>query len=398
MTNTGSTVPINLNDDVHVSGNLDVNDNLDVGGNLKVNRINREDNGYSALYLESVKVDGSSITGQLTGNVIGHVTGTVSSLSNLDTNNLSEGSMHKYYTVARVRGDVSGGLGINYNESTGVFSLPQEVSNTSNVHFNNVTVDGTLNSDDINTLQTSVASKQATITTTTDLTMQNLTLSGYLRGPTNMIIDPETHDDDTGTLIVKGNLQVLGTTTTINSETLTINDNSIILNNNYSGPSPSENASIEIERGDINNASIKWNEIIDQWEFYKEGDTLSNIKCNTIRVDNDNTLGNISASFSGSTLTISGDANISYGVCTATGNPGTLSALSVSYIEKNTQLLIYYTNNSGGDINIENVLTINDGSCKTNLSEQLTITNNSSALFCIVRVSTVYILTVSQLY
>ena len=255
----------------------------------------------------------------------------------------------------------------------------------------------------ISSLQTSVASKQDTITSSTDLTMQNLTLSGYLRGPTNMTIDPATHGDDTRTLIVKGNLQVLGTTTTINSETLTINDNSIILNNNYSESSPSENAGIQIERGTLSNAIIQWNESDDQWEFYREGTgNLSNIKCNTLKVNNSDTLGSISASFSGSVLTINGNANISYGVCKSTGNPSgnpsTLSTLSVSNIEKNTQILIYYTNNSGGDIYIDNTLTISDATCKTNLSEQLTISNDSSALFCIVNIGDDYILTISQLY
>ena len=256
----------------------------------------------------------------------------------------------------------------------------------------------TTNATSIDTINTSLASKQNTITETTDLTMQNLTLSGYLRGPTNMIIDPETHSDNTGTLTVKGSLQVLGTTTTINSETLTINDNSIILNNNYSGSSPSENASIEIERGSLSNAIIQWNEGSDQWEFYREGiSNLSNIKCNTIKVNNDDTLGSISASFSESVLTINGNANISYGVCTASNHPTTLSTLSVSNIEKNTQILIYYHNNSGNDVYINNTLTISGATCKTNLSKQLTISSNSSALFCIFRVVDVYILTVSQL-
>ena len=217
MIQTGTSNPINLNDDVHVSGNLDVNDNLDVGGNLKVNRIDREDIYYSGLYLESVKVDGSSITGQLIGNVTGHVTGTVSSLSNLDTNNLSEGSINKYYTAARVRGDVSGGLGINYNESTGVFSLPQEVSNTSNVRFNNVTVDGTLNSDDITGTNVSVSN--------------NLT--------------------------VAGNLTVNGTQTIVNSTVVEIGDNKIVLN---AGGLSSNDAGII---ANVNNS---------QYEFYFKTD------------------------------------------------------------------------------------------------------------------------------
>jgi hypothetical protein len=61
-------------------------------------------------------------------------------------------------------------------------------------------------------------------TFTGDVFGTNLTLSGYLRGPSSFTIDPATHGDDTGTLIIAGNLQVDGTTTTINSTTLDVDD------------------------------------------------------------------------------------------------------------------------------------------------------------------------------
>lgn len=364
MIQTGTSNPINLNDDVNVNGNL------------KVNRINREDIGYSALYLESVKVDGSSITGQLIGNVIGHVTGTVSSISNLDTDNLSEGSTNLYYTTDRVRGDVSGGLGINYNESTGVFSLPQEVSSSSDVTFDNVTA------------SSSLVTHNAQIN-------NDLTLSGCLRGPSTMYIDPATHGDDTGTLIVKGDLQVLGTTTTIDSETLLIADNNIILNNNYEG-TLGEDASIEINRGtSLDNAIIKWNEANYQWEFYKEGTTLSNIKCNTLKVSDATTLGITSVSVSSTTLNINGHANSSYGVYSLSDSTTTtIDTISVTDVGNNSQILIYYTNSSGSDLTINNTIT----GCKTNLSEELTVSSGSSVLFCLVNINSTYILTVSQLY
>ena len=251
----------------------------------------------------------------------------------------------------------------------------------------------TTNTTSIDTINTSLASKQNTITETTDLTMQNLTLSGYLRGPTNMIIDPETHSDDTGTLTVKGSLQVLGTTTTINSETLTINDNSIILNKNYTGSSPTEDASIEIERGTSQNAIIKWNETNDQWEFYKEGTTLSNIKCDTLKVSDTTTLGITNVSVSSTTLNINGDSNSSYGVYSLSGSITTINTISVSNVGNNSQILIYYTNSSGSDLTINNTIT----GCKTNLSEALTVSNGSSVLFCLVNINSTYILTVSQL-
>ena len=209
-----------------------------------------------------------------------------------------------------------------------------------------------------------------------------------------MYIDPATHGDDTGTLIVKGDLQVLGTTTTINSETLTIHDSTIILNDNVSGE-PSENAGIEIERGTLSNAIIQWNETNDQWEFYREGTSnLSNIKCNTLKVSDAATLGITSVSVSSTTLNINGDANSSYGVYSLSGSITTINTISVSNVENNSQILIYYTNSSGSDLTINNTIT----GCKTNLSEALTVSSGSSVLFCLVNINSTYILTVSQLY
>ena len=48
----------------------------------------------------------------------------------------------------------------------------------------------------------------------------DLTLASELHGPANLIIDPAAVGDDTGTVEIKGNLTVQGTTTTINSTTV----------------------------------------------------------------------------------------------------------------------------------------------------------------------------------
>lgn len=72
-------------------------------------------------------------------------------------------------------------------------------------------------------------------------------------------------DNDT-TVVIRGNFQVDGTTTTVNSETLTVDDNKIVLNDNQTG-SASEDAGLVIERGDDTNVELRWNESDDDWEF-----------------------------------------------------------------------------------------------------------------------------------
>ena len=66
---------------------------------------------------------------------------------------------------------------------------------------------------------------------------------------------------------ISGNLTVSGTATYVNTETVTINDNIIVLNNNAPA-TPTENAGIEIERGNSTNVSVLWNEANDDWTFY----------------------------------------------------------------------------------------------------------------------------------
>lgn len=74
-----------------------------------------------------------------------------------------------------------------------------------------------------------------------------------------------TWNPQTNTLSVD-NIIVSGTSTTVNTETINLADNIITLNSNATG-TPSENAGIEVERGDSDNVSLNWNETDDDWEF-----------------------------------------------------------------------------------------------------------------------------------
>ena len=79
-------------------------------------------------------------------------------------------------------------------------------------------------------------------------------------------------------LTVSGNLTVSGTTTSINTETLTIDDNTIVLNNNATGaPVNGQHAGIEIERGSANNVALRWNETSDKWELTTDGSAYADI-------------------------------------------------------------------------------------------------------------------------
>ena len=144
---------------------------------------------------------------------------------------------------------VSGGTGVTTSVAgdTITIDIGQAVATTSNVTFNNVSVNGTLASDDI--------------------TAATMTASGHV--------------------VVQGNLTVNGTTTTVNSNTVAIGDSIMTLNNDETG-TPSENAGFEIERGTSTNVSLLWNEGTDYWQI-NDGSTTSKIM----------TAGNFAASFTG---------------------------------------------------------------------------------------------------
>lgn len=71
--------------------------------------------------------------------------------------------------------------------------------------------------------------------------------------------------DDTE-VVIRGNLTVDGTTTTVNSNTISLGDNLIVLNGDLaSDTAPTEDAGIEVNRGSSANAKLFWDEANDRW-------------------------------------------------------------------------------------------------------------------------------------
>ena len=67
-----------------------------------------------------------------------------------------------------------------------------------------------------------------------------------------------------GNATIGGNLTVSGTTTTVNSTQIELGDNIIALNADATG-SPTQNAGIDVERGDSLNVQLLWDETNDKW-------------------------------------------------------------------------------------------------------------------------------------
>ena len=99
----------------------------------------------------------------------------------------------------------------------------------------------------------------------------NITVTDTGTGTVTVTVDGSTAltVDATG-VVVAGNFTVSGTTTSVNSNTISLADNIITLNSDATG-TPTQNAGIEVERGDETNVQIRWNEGSDTWTFTNDG-------------------------------------------------------------------------------------------------------------------------------
>ena len=103
----------------------------------------------------------------------------------------------------------------------------------------------------------------------------DITING-LGGDVTLGADTNDTITSKGHMVVEGNLTVSGTATAINTTQTTINDNIITLNNDVTG-TPSENAGIEVERGDAANVQLRWNESTDKWQVTTDGSSYADI-------------------------------------------------------------------------------------------------------------------------
>lgn len=117
---------------------------------------------------------------------------------------------------------------------------------------------------------------------TTTLTTKNIEVqSGVISGPSVMIIDPHADDttdvgstntggttDDTGEVVILGDLRVTGTTTTLDSQTVTTGDSIIRLNADLPHSTSAADGGFHVYRGQIGghgssfrtNAKLMWDE------------------------------------------------------------------------------------------------------------------------------------------
>ena len=98
--------------------------------------------------------------------------------------------------------------------------------------------------------------------------------SDTISGPSTLNIDPDGVGDNTGTVVIKGNLQIDGTTTTVNSTTVNIDDKNIQIATGSANDAAADGAGITVNSGD-GNITFNWVDATDAWTSSEHMDLAS---------------------------------------------------------------------------------------------------------------------------
>jgi len=158
--------------------------------------------------------------------------------------------------------------------------------------------------------------------------VDNIVTTGYLRGPSTFTIDPSGHGDNTGKVVIAGDLQVDGTTTTINSTELTIDDKVIEVASNATNTAEANGAGLSVGG---TTATIAYTSSFDGWTFNKSVDLNGNFLLSGSFSDSNNSTGT------------SGQALLSTGTATQWGDIST--TLNVEADSGDTQSIAMLTEN-----------------------------------------------------
>jgi len=145
------------------------------------------------------------------------------------------------------------------------------VSEGSNLYYTNARADARIAAADTNDLSegsTNLYYTDARVATyiSGNRTYGNITTTGTIAGPATLTLDPAGVGDNTGTVVIAGNLQVDGTQTTINSTALTVDDLNITVASGAANAAAANGAGITVDGA---SATLNYASTGDKWVFNK---------------------------------------------------------------------------------------------------------------------------------
>ena len=222
------------NNRVGVGGKTDPDTPLHVVGTVTATLF--AGSGASLTNIPNSALTNSSITINSTATSLG---GSIT----LGTDDVAEGSSNLYYTNARADARIAAATTDDLSEGS------------SNLYYTDARVDARVSGGSLG----------------------NITTTGYIRGPSSFTIDPAAHGDNTGTVVIAGNLQVDGTTTTINSTTMTVDDKNITLASGSANAAAASGAGFTVDIGSGTLPAITYDGTNDEWDFNKPLNVTGNI-------------------------------------------------------------------------------------------------------------------------
>jgi len=174
------------------------------------------------------------------------------------TDNITEGSTNLYYTDARSRSSISAGGDLSYNSTTGVMSYttPTTIASLSNHDTDDLSEGAS------NLYYTDARSRSAISVSGNAISYNSSTgviTSNYEENPTF-----------TGNVTISGNLTVDGTQTILNTQTVEVEDNILQLNTTQGSPdtATATTSGISVYRGDgVTQASFIFDDADDTWDL-----------------------------------------------------------------------------------------------------------------------------------
>jgi len=220
------------------------------------------------------------------------------------------------------------------------------------------------------------------------ISVANITTTGELRGPASFTIDPAAVGDNTGTVIIKGNLQVDGATTTINSTTLTVDDLNLTLASGAANGTAANGAGITIDGA---SATLTYQSTGDNWAFNKNLDVTGSVTADGVNVPDGEYL-----RFNTNGLTLRTNANNAYIVENSGGKlaiqasnlelSNTAGTQTYAYFSDGGSSQIFYNNNkkletTNTGIDVTGTITTNSGGGSAVLGSHLDLGDNQKARF-----------------
>ena len=331
-----STVDIDAGDGLAGGGDITASRTLAVGAGVGI-RVNPDDididsSELATYYSKAINHDNTS--GFVANEHINHANVNINAGKGLTGGGDITTSRTIDIDSANVRSMFSGGDGLTYDSGTGAFTVVGGDGITANSNEIEVTVDGStielsavdgsgavrvkdggitnakleFDSSTIGTTSIVLGGSTTTLAGLTQIDVDNVRILDNTVGTSSgdLILDPAPLNDSTGTVVILGDLQVNGTTTTINSVDLTIRDKNIIIADSATSSSQADGAGITVGSYS-DNPKITYRTAGDKWEFSKTIDVTGEALVSTLTPSTDSALASkfyVDNSVSASTLQV----------------------------------------------------------------------------------------------